>query len=163
MSAVTLLEMVRRIREYQWPRILNRTKNVEFEFPNVILFHSPFTIRIGDLYGGAHYMQSSSADMTPQGRAIRDASVRFGDGRTLPFTPCKKGFIPFVHGERKFACPLHNKERRRRVMSAGGAFREGELDLHILWKRYEAETVATESHDAPATKVENENDNGNKE
>ena len=89
-------------------------------------------------------MQSSSADMTPQGRAIRDASIRFGNGRTLPFTPCKKGFIPHADGERKYACPLHNKERRRRVLAAGGGFRKGELDLNILWKRNEAEEEAQE-------------------
>mmetsp|Transcript_8454 Transcript_8454/g.16165 ORF Transcript_8454/g.16165 Transcript_8454/m.16165 type:complete len:134 (+) Transcript_8454:191-592(+) len=111
-----------------------------------------YPTRKGDLYGGAHYMQSSSADMTPQGRAIRDVSIRFGNARTLPFTPCKKGFIPFANGERKYACPLHNKERRRRVLGAGGAFRKGELDLNMFWKRYEAEE---EAQDAPA-KVEKE-------
>ena len=33
--------------------------------------------------------------MTPQGIAIQDVSSRFGNGQTLPFTPCKRGYIPF--------------------------------------------------------------------
>ena len=101
----------------------------------------------GDLYGGAHYLQSSSAELTLQGKAIRDASVRFGNGRTLPFTPCKKGFIPFAHGERKYACPLHNKERRRRVLATG--FRPGELDLNVFWKRHECGNAKDPSKDGP--------------
>lgn len=104
----------------------------------------PRLLSLGDMYGGAHYMQSSSADMTPQGMAIRDASIRFGNGRTLPFTPCKKGFIPYADGERKYACPLHNKERRKRVLAVGGSFRKGELDLHAFWKRHETTKEALE-------------------
>ena len=73
------------------------------------------------------------------GRAIRNAAIRFGNGETLPFTPCKKGFIPMVGESRKFACPLHDKERRKRVQNEGGAFRKGEFDLNILWKRWEEE------------------------
>lgn len=104
------------------------------------------TSTTGDLYGGAHYLQSSSADMTPQGRAIQDASIRFGNGRTLPFTPCKKGFVPYAHGERKYACPLHHKARRKRVLGEGGRFRPGELDLHILWQKYEPNKTELENN-----------------
>lgn len=99
-------------------------------------------VSTGDLYGGAHYIQSSSADMTPQGRAIKDAANRFGNGRTLPFSPCKKGFIPFADNERKYACPLHNKYRRRRVLAEKGRFRPGELDLNMFWSKYENGTTS---------------------
>jgi hypothetical protein len=94
-------------------------------------------VRSGDLYGGAHYSQSSSATLTPQGRAIVSASGRFGDGLTLPFTPCKRGYIPVVGGERMFACHLHDRFRRRRFGRERAAFRAGEVDLAVLWKRKE--------------------------
>jgi hypothetical protein len=87
--------------------------------------------------------------LTLQGRAIRQASIRFGDGRTLPFTPCKKGYIPVVvrpsdidkrsttttPADVKFmyACPLHDKARRQRVSSEGGKFRVGEVNLNEMW------------------------------
>jgi len=97
------------------------------------------TTHRGDLYGGAHYCQSSSATLTPQGRAIQQASERFGDGSTLPFTPCKKGYIPVnAHGKRMAACPLHDKARWARLKKEGHCFRKGEVDLRILWKRAEA-------------------------
>ena len=96
-----------------------------------------FFVATGDLYGGAHYLQSSSADMTPQGRAIKEASIRFGNGQTLPFTPCKKGFVPHVAGQRRYACPLHNQARQKRVLAANGRFRPGELNLETLWQRHE--------------------------
>ena len=75
------------------------------------------------------YVQSASATLTPQGRAIRNASVRFGDGETLPFRTCKKGYIPFVDGRRMYACYLHDKQRQERVKKEGGRFRRGEVDL----------------------------------
>lgn len=81
------------------------------------------------------YVQLASADMTPQGRAIRDAAVRFGDGSTLPFTPCKKGYIPIIKGKTMYACPLHDKYREKRVKRERGHFRTGEFDLAVLWKR----------------------------
>jgi hypothetical protein len=82
--------------------------------------------------------------VTPQGRAIRQASIRFGDGRTLPFTPCKKGYIPVIvfpidkdttTAVMKFmyACPLHDTARRQRVASEGGKFRVGEVNLNEMW------------------------------
>lgn len=76
------------------------------------------------------------------GRAIRNAAIQFGNGETLPFTPCKKGFIPIVGGERKYACPLHNKHRQRRVAKEGGQFRKGEFDLNVLWKGFEEKCEA---------------------
>ena len=34
------------------------------------------------MYGGGHYIISAAADLTPQGRAILEASKKFGDGKT---------------------------------------------------------------------------------
>jgi hypothetical protein len=73
--------------------------------------------------------------MTPQGRAIQNASVVFGNGRTLPFTPCKKGFVPCARDGRRYACPLHDKLRRQRVQSEG--VRRGELDVSVFWALHE--------------------------
>jgi hypothetical protein len=36
------------------------------------------------MYGGAHYVESAAAHLTPQGRAIFETSSKFGDGKTLP-------------------------------------------------------------------------------
>jgi hypothetical protein len=56
----------------------------------------------GDLYGGAVYVQSAAANLTPQGRAIAKTSQAFGDGKTMCFAPCKRGYVPIHHktGER---------------------------------------------------------------
>jgi hypothetical protein len=73
--------------------------------------------------------------MTPQGRAIHEATTKFGDGKTLPFTPCKKGYIPFhkTTGERVYACMYHHKYRRKRLMTDNGmAFRIGEINLNLF-------------------------------
>lgn len=102
------------------------------------------TRSIGDLYGGAHYTQSASADLTPQGRAIVAAAQRFGDGATLPFTPCKKGFIPVVNGRRMYACFHHDRFRRKRVAKENGVFRDGEADLNELWQREELRLAKNE-------------------
>jgi len=88
-------------------------------------------------------VNSSAATMTPQGRAIKQAAVDFGNGQTLPFTPCKKGYIPMVDGERKVACPLHNKAREKRLKKEGGKFRQGEIDLNCFWTK--RETPSTDS------------------
>ena len=61
--------------------------------------------------------------------------MRFGDGATLPFTPCKKGYKPIIDGKRFYACPLHDKARRKRVQKENGVFRKGEVDLNIFWQR----------------------------
>jgi hypothetical protein len=76
--------------------------------------------------------------MTPQGRAIKQAAIDFGNGQTLPFTPCKKGFIPMVKGRRVVACPFHNEAREKRLAKERGKFRNGEVDLNIFWSKYEA-------------------------
>jgi hypothetical protein len=99
----------------------------------------------GDLYGGAHYRQSSSATLTPQGRAIAAASRRFGNGETLPFTPCKRGYIPVVgvvasgdaseQPRAMFACHLHDRFRRRRYLTEKSTFRPGEVDLSLFWEQ----------------------------
>jgi hypothetical protein len=90
----------------------------------------------GDLYGGAHYSESAAATMTPQGRAIKKAAMDFGDGKSLPFTPCKKGYIPMVNGKRMVACPLHNKARTKRLEKEKDQFRKGEVDLEeTYWSK----------------------------
>lgn len=79
--------------------------------------------------------------MTPQGRAIKQAAVDFGNGQTLPFTPCKKGFIPLVNGQRKVACPLHNHAREKRLAKEKGQFRKGELNLNLFWSKHEETSI----------------------
>jgi hypothetical protein len=77
--------------------------------------------------------------LTPQGRAIRQASIRFGNGATLPFTPCKRGYIPVVDGHKTMvACSLHDAARRTRLEKNDGGvnFRKGEVDLTYFWNRY---------------------------
>ena len=80
--------------------------------------------------------------MTPQGRAIQQASVDFGNGQTLPFTPCKKGYIPLVDGVRKVACPLHNLAREKRLKKENGKFRKGEIDLSCFWDKGDDSSAA---------------------
>jgi hypothetical protein len=93
----------------------------------------------GDCYGGAHYSQSSAASLTLQGKAIQQAAIDFGDGKTLPFTPCKKGYIPNIGKRQAYACPLHNKARKKRLEKEQGRFRPGEIDLEIIfWSKLEA-------------------------
>lgn len=79
-----------------------------------------------------------------KGRAIRNATFQFGNGETLPYTPCKKGYIPIVHGERKYACSLHNKKRHQRLVQENGIFRVGEVHLNILWERASVKETETE-------------------
>lgn len=88
------------------------------------------------------YVESASATLTPQGQAIREAAVKFGDGETLCFMPCKKGYIPIVNGERMYACPLHHKERMKRLTKEGGNFRRGEVDLTTFWEKHSDLTSA---------------------
>ena len=89
----------------------------------------------GDLYGGSLYLPSSCAELTPQGIAIQDVANRFGNGQTLPFTPCKRGYIPIVRGENMYGCHLHHRLRKARVhrKENGGSFRNGEFDLQLFW------------------------------
>jgi hypothetical protein len=64
--------------------------------------------------------------------------MKFGDGATLPFTPCKKGYNPVAGSRPMYACPLHDKQRRRRVTKEGGIFRKGEVDLNSFWNPTES-------------------------
>ena len=98
----------------------------------------------GDLYGGAHYVDSS-AGTTPQGRAIKQAAIDFGNGYTLPFTPCKKGYSPIrkTDGRALAACPLHNRAREMRLQKEEGVFRAGEVNLEqVFWSKV-VETTTT--------------------
>lgn len=80
--------------------------------------------------------------MTPQGRAIKRAAIDFGDGKSLPFTPCKKGYSPMANGIQMVACPLHNKARTKRLEKEKGRFRQGEVDLE---ETYWSKVTGTES------------------
>jgi hypothetical protein len=93
---------------------------------------TPSDLITGDLYGGSHYSQLCSATMTPQGRAIHDATVKFGNGKTLPFTPCKKGYVPYCKttGERLYACTYHNKARCKRLLEKKKLLRSGEVNYN---------------------------------
>jgi len=67
---------------------------------------------------------------------MQDTCDKFGDGKTLPMTCCKKGYRPYssnngTSGHPMYACPLHDKERRKRVQKEG--FRQGEVPLTIFW------------------------------
>jgi hypothetical protein len=111
----------------------------------------------GDLYGGAHYSESAAATMTPQGRAIKKAGMDFGDGKSLPFTPCKKGYIPMGNGKRMVACPLHNKARTKRLEKEMGRFRKGEVDLgETYWSKVTGSKSKILKADVTLQSVENE-------
>jgi len=96
-------------------------------------------LRSGDMYGGSHYILSAAADMTDQGRAILEAAQKFGDGKTLPFAPCKKYYNPYseINGDgsktRMYACRLHNEQRKKRLKKEGGQWRKGEKHLDFFW------------------------------
>eukprot|EP00531_Pseudo-nitzschia_arenysensis_P003130 CAMPEP_0116133514 /NCGR_PEP_ID=MMETSP0329-20121206/10147_1 /TAXON_ID=697910 /ORGANISM="Pseudo-nitzschia arenysensis, Strain B593" /LENGTH=116 /DNA_ID=CAMNT_0003628151 /DNA_START=231 /DNA_END=581 /DNA_ORIENTATION=+ len=85
--------------------------------------------------------------MTPQGKAIKEAAVKFGDGKTLPFAPCKRGYIPVILGNNKnnkheteyfVACSFHEKARRKRLAREKGKLRGGEADPKTLfWDKVE--------------------------
>eukprot|EP00571_Detonula_confervacea_P009286 CAMPEP_0172322670 /NCGR_PEP_ID=MMETSP1058-20130122/46545_1 /TAXON_ID=83371 /ORGANISM="Detonula confervacea, Strain CCMP 353" /LENGTH=123 /DNA_ID=CAMNT_0013038477 /DNA_START=330 /DNA_END=701 /DNA_ORIENTATION=+ len=78
---------------------------------------------------------SAAADLTPQGRAILEAASKFGDGKTLPFTPCKKYYNPFSeNGTPMYACRLHSDLRMKRLKKEGGKWRGGEKHLDDFWK-----------------------------
>jgi len=89
------------------------------------------------MYGGSHYIASAAADMTLQGKAIAEAARKFGDGKTLPFPPCKRYYNPYCVEDgvkkRMYACRLHHDARKKRVAREKGAWREGEKQLEDLW------------------------------
>ena len=83
--------------------------------------------------------KSAAADMTDQGRAILNAAKKFGDGKTLPFPPCKKYYNPYSEinedgvKTRLYACRLHNEQRKKRLKKEGGRWRKGEKHLDFFW------------------------------
>eukprot|EP00532_Pseudo-nitzschia_australis_P005748 CAMPEP_0168170584 /NCGR_PEP_ID=MMETSP0139_2-20121125/4259_1 /TAXON_ID=44445 /ORGANISM="Pseudo-nitzschia australis, Strain 10249 10 AB" /LENGTH=116 /DNA_ID=CAMNT_0008088099 /DNA_START=302 /DNA_END=652 /DNA_ORIENTATION=- len=88
--------------------------------------------------------------MTLQGRAIRRASIDFGDGKTLPFCPCKRGYMPTkINTNTKtnvkmVACSFHEQARRKRLARERGKLRGGEADPNeLFWSKEEAENDNT--------------------
>jgi len=73
--------------------------------------------------------------MTPQGKAMKEAAIKFGDGLSLPFTPCKKGYIPLIKGKKMYACPLHNKDRMARLKRENWKYRDAEVNLDVFWPK----------------------------
>ena len=98
------------------------------------------------------YIRSSCATLTPQGIAIQDAAERFGNGETLPFTPCKRGYIPMVRGMQKYACHIHNNKRKARVKRNGDQFKNGEMNLSLFWGVEVKQTIHEKESDASFTK-----------
>lgn len=116
------------------------------------------------MYGGNHYVTSATAlakggvdgrgggtaaaaaYSTPQGMAIKEAATKFGDGKTLPFLPCKRFYNPYGVDKdtgkrvRMYACRLHHEKRLRRVMKEGGKWRGGEKPLDFFWSEYDEES-----------------------
>jgi len=108
------------------------------------------------LYGGGHYIpsttasqtskegsisldKSSSMSFTPQGQAIEKALHKFGDNGTLPFPPCKVGYDP-IHkdtGKRRYACRYHNEKRLKRLKKEKFRYRSGEVPLDPFWEFWE--------------------------
>mmetsp|Transcript_6544 Transcript_6544/g.15911 ORF Transcript_6544/g.15911 Transcript_6544/m.15911 type:complete len:113 (-) Transcript_6544:304-642(-) len=85
-------------------------------------------------------MDSSASTMTLQGKAIKRASIKFGDGKTLPFCPCKRGYIPVPDNNNNnnnktqlVACSFHEKARRKRLARDKGKLRGGEADPKSLF------------------------------
>lgn len=80
-------------------------------------------------------MRSAVGTSTPQGRAIQEATKLFGDGETLPFTPCKRGYQPVVNGLPMYACSHHHQERKKRFQSKTKlGYRLGEAKLEQFWR-----------------------------
>lgn len=94
-----------------------------------------FPIKSGDLYGGGHYIKSAASETTLQGQAIQAATREFGNGgRTLPFTPCKRGYQPILNGVKMYACHFHHRDRLRRFLSKQAqGYRPGEARLDTFW------------------------------
>jgi len=111
--------------------------------------------------------------MTPQGRAIKQVSIDFGDGRTLPFAPCKRGYIPVKEVrssgsssgdgddgatdqlqkeyKRMVACSIHEKFRRKRLARDKGKPRGGEADPNkLFWSQSDTATPTEPENRADA-------------
>ena len=78
---------------------------------------------------------SAAADITPQGKAILEATRKFGgkDSNSLPFPPCKKYYNPYCKEERLYACRLHNDMRMKRLKKENWKWRPGEKHLSDFW------------------------------
>ena len=85
------------------------------------------------MYGGSHYIQSAAANLTDQGKAILEAAKKFGDGKTLPFAPCKRYYNPYYSKIKMYACRLHNEKRKKRLKKEAGQWRKGEKHLDSFW------------------------------
>jgi len=91
-----------------------------------------------DCSGGGTATATGNAYSTPQGMAIKEAATKFGDGKTLPFLPCKRFYNPYGVDKhtgkrvRMYACRLHHEKRLRRVMKEGGKWRGGEAFGFLL-------------------------------
>lgn len=109
------------------------------------------------------YIRSAADEATAQGRAIRRTTLLFGNGETLPFSPCKRGYIPLVvvddkagqehgkgrkrkrkeshspnqdqeHGKQPFvACSFHHEKRMARLKKESFLYRKGEMNLNVFW------------------------------
>jgi len=116
----------------------------------------------GDLYGGGLYQDSSTATTTPQGIAIKQAALKFGDGKTLPFAPCKRGYLPMrsvgskgQQEQRKMvACLYHEKFRRKRLARDKGQCRKGEADPNQLFWSETKHAICTTAAATVHAKVE---------
>ena len=97
-----------------------------------------------------------------------DAATKFGDGKTLPFTPCKKGYLPFgkvmdhagnncERVVRKYACSFHDEARQKRLQKDGGlsCFRNGELNLDIFWQSQSPDLMESLDDNTRTHKPEN--------
>ena len=90
----------------------------------------------GDLYGGAMYIES--ADISPQGIAIREATAKWGS----ELKTCKYKFQPTgSDGRKRYGCHLHSILRERRVKRAGGPRPEWE-SFDQFWGSSTMEPVA---------------------
>ena len=98
---------------------------------------------------------SAAAEATPQGRAIAEAARKFGDGKTLPFPPCKRYYNPYseVGGTRTrmYACRMHNGARVARLKREG-KWRDGEKHLDFYWKEDCNEGATDKPPDKPTKK-----------
>lgn len=103
-------------------------------------------------------MTPASSNHTPQGVAIRDVSVKFGDGETLPYAPCKKGYYPLVDGVKMYACRLHNAKRKKRITREFNTFRLGETPLDKFWSG-----TAAEEDSGDDSEDDEDNDEGGEE
>lgn len=105
------------------------------------------------MYGGSHYIISAAADLTPQGRAILEASKKFGDGKTLCFPPCKRYYNPHSpEGLRLYACNAHSSLRMKRLKKEGWKWRAGEKQLDQFWKNETLVSARSDEAKTPPSK-----------